>query len=116
MDAYVSRGARPAACAGGGSQEAEHGAQEVEEDKGQDQTDDVQAVLTVRGGHNGYLLCEENPNRPHMELGGHAGEETGSCELLYGPHKGKRVWCYAPGVGVHREVMAELWSEPLKSC
>ena len=47
MDAYVSRGASPAACAGGGSQEAEHCAQEVEEDEGQDQTEDVQAVLTV---------------------------------------------------------------------
>ena len=29
MDAYVSRGARPAACAGEGSQEAEHGTQAV---------------------------------------------------------------------------------------
>ena len=59
MDAYVSRGARQAACAGGGSQEAEHGTQAVDSDDGEHATDDVDAIVnvSVSGGHNGYLLC-----------------------------------------------------------
>ena len=44
MDAYVSRGARPAACAGGGSQEAEHGTHAVDSDDGEHATDDVDAI------------------------------------------------------------------------
>ena len=93
MDAWLSGGASSAAVAGEAAEEAQHSTQAMDSDDGEHATDDVDAIVnvSVSGGHNGYLLCGEYPNRPHAEFGGHAGEETGSCELLSdGPHKGRR--------------------------
>ena len=54
---------------GGSAQEAEHGTQAVDSDNGEHATDDIDAIVNVGviGGHNGYLLCGEHPNRPHEE-------------------------------------------------
>ena len=66
MDAYVSSGARPAACAGEASQEAEHGTQAGDLDDGEHATEEVDAIVSVSSGHNGYLLCTKNIPTDHM--------------------------------------------------
>ena len=67
MDAWLSGGASSAAVAGEAAEEAQHSTQAMDSDDGEHATEDVDALVTVSGGHNGYLLCEEYPNRPHAK-------------------------------------------------
>ena len=99
MDAHVMRGGAPAARGEDASQEQDRVEQDGDMDCDQEPSDDIEPVVTNSGGHNGYLLCSQNPTRPAAEFGGFDLDAAGSCELLSGEHKGQRVWCFSDGSG-----------------
>ena len=99
MDAHVMRGGAPAARGEDASQEQDRVEQDGDMHCDQEPSDDIEPVVTNSGGHNGYLLCSQNPTRPAAEFGGFALDAEGSCELLSGEHKGERVWCFSDGSG-----------------
>ena len=92
MDGYMVRtaGGAPAARGEDASQEQDpveqHGT-DGDMDGDEETSDDIEPVVTNCGGHNGYLLCSQNPTRPAPEFGGFALDAAGSCELLSGEHK-----------------------------
>jgi len=104
MDAHVMRGGAPAARGEDASQEQDRVEQDGDMDCDQEPSDDIEPVVTNSGGHNGYLLCSQNPTRPAAEFGGFALDAAGSCELLSGEHKGQRVWCFSDGSGPTKDM------------
>ena len=78
MDAHVMRGGAPAARGEDASQEQDRVEQDGDMDCDQEPSDDIEPVVTNSGGHNGYLLCSQNPTRPAAEFGGFALDAEGS--------------------------------------